>query len=160
MRKQSDEPQIARIILPKQRDIFEIHTPYNEEFISKLKAAIPARERRFDFANKFWIANIKHLEKVKNLCLGHYDELEQYDAAKGQMPPEKPKRASSFDPIPPAPIVWDAATQIIKAAPTEALKELFHKSVKANHPDVGGNTRDFQSLLAAWDEIKKVRGIE
>lgn len=160
--KHSKEPLIAKIVLPTHDvHVFELHSPYDVEFITKLKARVPGKKRKFVWTNgKFWVIDIHYIEAVKKLCRGFYDDVVVYRGEDILAEQEFTDQVNESHANIGQASGWKAAEVFILHAPEEALKTMYRETAKILHPDQGGSDEKMRNLKEAWEEIKAVRGFQ
>jgi hypothetical protein len=61
----------------------------------------------------------------------------------------------------PAPVVnWWEVLGVDRAADPETIQAAFRQKARITHPDAGGNSEDFIRVQAAWEAVRKERGVE
>jgi hypothetical protein len=120
-----------------------IDTPYKAEFVSDLKAQIPARGRKWDPATKLWIIEPNYHSLALRLAKHHYNKVilkDTHGYHSDETPePKKPRDAD-----------WAAA--MFAAVPEQLHQPLYRAISKVLHPDIGGDPENMKTLTRAYDK--------
>lgn len=63
-------------MIEKTDKCLKLHTPYNAEFISKLKAYIPYSDRKWDKEEKVWVVDIDCITTINELLYDYFGYTE------------------------------------------------------------------------------------
>ncbi len=134
-------PTRASVLKSSRQGWFDIQTPYDEDFVSELKAMIQPASRRWDPTAKLWSVSEAYLEDVVNLLKVHYDEVV---TNLGQAEP------SQGDPN-----LFKKVFETVKGLPNSNIDSLYKTLAQAVHPDHGGTNELMRQLNEAFQEVKK-----
>ncbi len=120
-----------------------LHTPYDAEFVERLKATIPVSLRRWSKTDKTWIVSGSGIAQAVLLAHAFYDQVVDIPAT----PPE-PTR---FRPQTPHRTLF-----LTDDAPPEIVPVVYKALAKLCHPDKGGDVRQMQRINEAYEQIQKM----
>lgn len=120
---------------------------YETEWISRFKSMVPARHRKWDGKPNFvWSFDPAYLDDVNALCEKYFEVTVLTD--------------STTETPAPVSLTGDPILVLCSLASNEALKKLHRQVALECHPDMaGGSTEKMSQANAAWDAIKKARGL-
>lgn len=146
--------------LPQMRrtwDGCEVKFPFDLDVVEDLKAAIPARERRWRPETKTWFVTRPYVEFVANLLLRRFGDLEEVLAF---TEPESPhERRGRFRPDPSPIRPTDAAYRELylqSNAPAAVIEAAYRALAKLNHPDRGGDDERMRAINLAYEALRKL----
>jgi len=119
-----------------------LHTPYDAEFVERLKATIPVSLRRWSKTDKTWVVSGSGIAQAVLLAHAFYDRVEDI--------PATPPAPSRFRPLTP-----HAVLHLLPDAPADLVPVVYRHLAKVNHPDRGGDTREMQRINEAYETICK-----
>jgi hypothetical protein len=124
-----------------------IITPYNPDFLAEFKAAFTPKERKWNYAQRFWLLKPR-LKAVLETWLNSIDANVIWDT----QPPVA---------VPPNSMATTVDHQVLQIAP-HACYEVAQAAYRAlslkYHPDRGGLVSDMSRLNDAWGRLKKGYG--
>jgi len=138
-------PTRATILKSTTRGWFDIQTPYNEDFVSQLKALIQPASRKWNPDVKLWSVSEAYLEDVVNLLKVHYDEVVANIGQESTGSIAAPKVTNTFK------LVFET----VKDMPNSNIDKLYMTLANAVHPDHGGTNDLMRQLNEAYQEVKK-----
>lgn len=149
-----------------------VETPFNSQFVADLKVILKGRNiRRWDSVRKAWIVRTAAFNRVHELIDDYYPtddwavspeaqkEIQKgYKSSvdygvKGYTPPGvgASKPPTSYGPF---------ATLYVNDTAPDCVIQAAHKALaRMHHPDVGGDRDAMAAVNAAFEEIKKQRGM-
>jgi len=116
-----------------------LYTPFDAEFVTQLKARIPAPLRRWDKPDKCWIIEAAGVFRAISLAEQFYGEVEDIPATPSQFLVTTPF----------------AVLHLLPDAPADLIPVVYRHLAKVNHPDRGGDTRQMQRINEAYETICK-----
>jgi hypothetical protein len=133
-------------------DGVEVSTPYDPEWIARIKKSIPPEQRFWDAERKLWVFDYACLRQVREITDLFWT-----------LPPETDVRSKRRPPPPPARSRPDSADTVlaalIKDVPNPALAKIYRIAISSVHPDAGGDHEKAVAINQAWDRIRAMRGL-
>ena len=124
-----------------------VSCPYSAEWVTKIKRFVNPEHRAYHPTTKEWEIEIGLINVVEELCRECFADVivENIDAA--------------GDPQRPPTEVFTSYHRMIAHLPNDGLRRVYKTALTAVHPDLGGSHEAAVAVNAAWDEIRKDRGL-
>jgi hypothetical protein len=150
-----------------------VETPFNRQFVEDLKTILKGRNiRRWDPVRKAWIVRTAAFNRVHELIDDYYPSDDWAVSPEAQAEIQKGYKESvdygvkGYAPPgaaatggPPASYGPYATLYLNDSAP-DCVVQAAHKALaRMHHPDVGGDRDAMARVNAAFEEIKKLRGM-
>ncbi len=133
-------PSRATIMQSSRKGWYDISTPFNADFVDKLKALIPGNARTWNKESKMWSVIETHLEDAVNLLKLYYAEV---ITTIGQ---EKEQDTGNM---------FARVFEAMKGLPKENVDKTYKALATALHPDHGGSNELMMQLNQAYQEHNK-----
>ena len=121
---------------------FIVKTPWNENFLTDMKANIQQSSRQWDPVLKVWKISDMFLEDIIILLKLHFDDVVV------DLEEEAPAIAVTTKPI----NVFD---EVFRMIPDDQVERIYKALAFAVHPDHGGNTAQMTALNVSYQARKK-----
>jgi hypothetical protein len=125
-------PKIASIRAVDQ-GMFEMKTPWDEDFLAVFKLEVPSKYRTWDKDEKVWYVDGKYLDTVIALLERYFDEVRIPSSDNGGSPYR--------------------TLCLTEKAPMELVKAAHRILAKMHHPDHGGDPEEFLKIQQAYERI-------
>jgi hypothetical protein len=136
-------------------DGVEVCTPYDAEWVAKIKRAIPPHQRFWDNERKLWVFDYAVLREVRQITDMFWTLPPETDVRSKHKPPPPPPPWSS-----PRPNSLDMElAALIRDVPNPALAKIYRVAIASVHPDAGGDHEKAVAINQAWDRIRAMRGL-
>lgn len=134
-------------------------TPWDQDWVNEIKAAVPAMARKWHSSDRVWIFDQRYYECVKTLIEAHFGSA--IDSVTNPGPQFKGWREK-----------WEAFTTGPKSlhtpsksgrhvlfvtdhAPPEVVTAAYRALAKKHHPDNGGDEDAFKLVHSAYVDLKR-----
>jgi hypothetical protein len=130
-------PTRAAINRSEQRGWVDVHTPFNSDFVKKLKDNIQPSHRKWNPQQGVWHVNELFLDVVVELTKHYFDEVttDLLNEEPTQLP------ANMFLPV-------------MQALPKDTVDKVYKALAVAIHPDHGGSNELMSQLNQAYQSVK------
>lgn len=118
-----------------------IRSPYNAEYVSAIKLEIDRSYRKWNPDSKTWSVDVSMLDILISISERFFtvNVIEQQPAQ--------------------IMVAGDAYSELLKSLPDKVLKKVYLLIVSECHPDKGVDGKLLSGINAAWNEVKKLRGL-
>jgi len=128
---------------------YRIATPYSVEFVTAIKALIPASDRAFDPTTKVWTFTERFFDPMRLLCEKVYGKhnvvaVTRQQAQSAQAPASITKSTAS-----------QLAVDFLTLVGFDAAQAAYRRAATVLHPDHGGDMEAMTKLNAVWDRLQK-----
>ena len=127
----------------------KLRSPYDRkrtpDFIAKLKNSIPSGMRKWDPEEKVWKVDPSYDDILLKLCEKWFEEVNVIE----MQPTIAALPAGSAS----------AYHDLLSLADGNTIKKVYRLIASSLHPDKGGDVRKMTEANAAWEQIKKERGL-
>jgi hypothetical protein len=139
----------VRIWWDSQVAAYRIAMPYSQEFVSAIKALIPASDRAFDPTTKVWTFTERFFDPMQLLCEKVYGKhnvvaVTRQQAQSAQAPASITKFTAA-----------QLAVDFLTLVGFDAAQAAYRRGAVALHPDHGGNLEKMTKLNAVWQRLEK-----
>ena len=155
-RQRREGPRIAHVITCSGQDPrstlkfphLRIHTPYDHQFLAKLKFDIPWQARRWNPELSGWEIQTSQPDLITRLCEEFFDDVEEENEQLN------PNTAPLF------PTQDDTSVDTLRQflfefCPEDIHKTIYREATKLCHPDSGGTAEQFKEMMELWEKVKK-----
>ncbi len=115
--------------------------------VTSFKSEIGGRQRKWDPQQKLWMFDPGVAPHLEAILKRHGFDITMLNPAATAAPPALADQSTS------------AMTDFLGLIPDAVLKDCYRKAMIELHPDRGGSVDASAKLNAAWDIIKKGRGL-
>ena len=139
----------VRIWWDKDVQAYYISTPYNQNFVEFIKAAIPVGKRHWDPQTKIWMFSEEFLPPLLKLCqkvwgAGNVTVIDKFQVEKASATPSVQKTKME-----------DVLADFIRLLPYDVALTAYRKAAMQLHPDRGGDETKMSKLNTLWKRIQK-----
>lgn len=127
-------------------DIAITRTPFDPDWVEKLKGVVPANARDYDPASKEWtIYGRHHIDSVIALTKRHFPQVKVVDSRRAS---STERRLATLD--------HDfAQLHLLPTAKPKIVRLVYRELAKESHPDRGGTHEAMLALNASYERLQQ-----
>jgi hypothetical protein len=128
------------------RMVMEIKTPYNRDFVERLKTAVPHEFRQWNPQHKTWFIQAPYDTDALRVLRAFYPDAD-VDEKPGAGRYSSSSSGCGCD-------ADHRALYVCQSAPPEVVRAAYRALSRTHHPDAGGDLVSMQRLNDAYERIQ------